>query len=344
MKIRKAALAMLLASALTLSLASCSGSNDQSNNPSNSQTPSGDNAIELKIQGAWSENDSNNRLVNEFIDKVAEKTNGTVTIQWGGGHEAIPQNQQSEALKNGVIDILWTCHTYMSSHVPVLQGMKLTDATQLRSNGGYDYVASLYADGFNGAKYLGQMCDGLPYALYTKEKVQSIDDFKGLTFRATPAYQAFVEALGSGASNMDPGDAYQALENNVIQGYGWPAVGIKDYAWNEVSKYIISTTFYNTDTCVVVSGKTWDKLSSDQQSALLEVAEELESGTKGYFEQAIEDEWAALVDGGMEILDLPEDVAKEYHQIAYDAAWAGVTATDAENAAVLMSYTDYEAS
>ena len=344
----KKTLVLALSAMMMVSLAACGGSSSgssqsQASQPSGGAAAASGDAVTLKIQDAWAENASNNVNLQLFIDKVAEKTNGTVKIEWGGGPEAIPTNQLGEATKNGIVDIAWSCHTYMASHIPVMEGMKLTDAAKLRGNGGFEWVDEMYQKNLNGTHYLGAVTDGLTYNLYSKEKIESLDDFKGLTFRATPAYQAFVEALGAGASNMDAGDAYQALENGVIQGYGWPSVGVKDYAWNEVSSYIIEPAFYNVDVAIFISGAAWDKLNADQQAALYEAAKELEVEAKAYYNGAIEKDHQGLVEAGMEENELPADVAEQYLHTAYEAAWNSVLAKDEENGKTLMGFTDYQA-
>ena len=46
----------------------------------------------------------------------------------------------------------------------------------------------------------------MTYNLYTTVPIKGIDDFKGLTIRVTPAYKAFVEALGAAPVATDPGE------------------------------------------------------------------------------------------------------------------------------------------
>ncbi len=337
--------ALVLVLAMVLSMAACGGSSAPASTNGGSQSaaqPAGAETITLKVQDAWTENDSNNVNLPLFIEKVAQKTNGTVQIVWGGGPEAIPTNQLGEAIKNGIVDIGWSCHTYMASHIPVMEGMKLTDAAKMRSNGGFEWVDKMYQDNLNGTHYLGAVTDGLTYNLYSKVKINSLNDFKGLTFRATPAYQAFVEAIGAGATNMDAGDAYQALENNVIQGYGWPSVGVKDYAWNEVSSYIIEPAFYNVDVAIFISGAAWNKLNADQQKALYEAAAELETEAREYYKGVIETDHKALCEAGMEENELSPADAETYLHTAYEAAWKSVLSKDEANGKTLMSYTDYQ--
>lgn len=159
-----------------------------------------------------------------------------------------------------------------------------------------------------------------------------IEDFQGLTIRATPAYQAFVEGLGAGAVNTAPGEAYQALERNVIQGYGWPSVGVKDFGWQEVSKYIIQPAFYNVDVCIMMSDKAWNKLSESQQQAIMEAGKEVEAASNEYYVKAIADENGILEAEGMEQLNLSTDVADAFIKLAYDKGWESAIKADAENA------------
>lgn len=301
----------------------------------------GNKKVTLKLFSAWPENNSMLIDMQKFIDKVTEKTNGSVIIKWGGGPEAIPASQLVEALKNNIVDIAWTCHTYNVSHVPVMEGMKLTDAATLRSNGGFKFVNDIYIKEL-GAHYLGNFTDGLTYNIYSNKPIKILDDFKGMTIRATPAYEAFVKALGAGSINMSASDAYQALERNVIQGYGWPSIGIKDYGWQEVSKYIIEPAFYNVDGAVFVSKKAWDRLSKEQREALQDSGREVEEEAKIFYEKAISNDRAELLKNGMKICKLDYPTDKAYLKLAYTEAWKHVLEMDSKNGAKLQNFTNFK--
>ena len=295
--------------------------------------------VTLKLFAAWPENNSNLVDMEKFIQKVDEKSNHTVEIVWGGGPEAIPSNQMAEAIKNGIVDVAWTAHTYNVSHIPVMEGMKLTDADKMRENGGFEFVDELYVKNLN-AHYLGNVTNGLTYNLYTKKEIHTLEDFKGLTIRATPAYQAFVESLGAGAVNTSAGEAYQALERNVIQGYGWPSLGIKDYGWQEVSEYIIEPAFYTVDVAVFVSDKAWNGLSEEQRKVLMQAGREVEEEAKVYYKDAIQKDREELIAEGMKVITLSDDVAREYLKLADKEAWANVLKADQVNGEKLKGYTE----
>jgi TRAP-type C4-dicarboxylate transport system substrate-binding protein len=279
--------------------------------------------VTLKVYSAWAENNSMNYHLNDFISKVREKSGGTVDIVWGGGPEAIPTYQQAEAIKNGLIDIAWTAHTYNVSHIPVLEGAKLFDAAKLRSSGALDYLSGLYEDKL-GTHFLGSPAAGLHYNLYLTQEVKTLADFKGMTIRATPAYQAFVEGgLGAGVVNNDPGDTYQALERNVIQGTGWPSVGIADYGWQEVLKYVLDPEFYNVDDAILINKGIWDKLSDQQKQAFNEAATEIEQEAQVYYADRVRSERDSYKDQ-VTVITLSADEAQKYSDLAVGKAWENV--------------------
>lgn len=339
--IRKKSLLLFLIFTLVLSLAGCGGTEKPATQEKNVGTEVDKNAedkeVTLSVTSAWAEGNTLLFNMQDFMDKVAEKTNGTVKIVWGGGPEAVPTYQLVEALRNGVVDIAWTAHTYNVSYVPVMEAMKLTDAEKIRETGGFDFINELYKEKLN-SHYIAATTNGLTYNLYTKQEIKTIDDFNGMTIRATPAYQAFVEGLGAGVVNTAPGEAYQALERNVIQGYGWPSVGVKDFGWQEVSKYIVQPAFYNVDVAIMMSDKAWNKLSRNQQNAIMEAGLEIESEANEYYVKAIAEENKILKDEGMIELNLPTNVADEYYKLAYDKGWESALKVDPENASKLQEF------
>ncbi|MDO4719177.1 MAG: TRAP transporter substrate-binding protein DctP [Peptostreptococcaceae bacterium] len=326
---------------LMIMVSGCGSQNSEEStgNPNTSET-SVDQKITLSVTSAWAEGNSLLFNLDDFIKKVDEKSNGTVKIVWGGGPETIPTYQQVEALRNGVIDIAWTAHTYNVSYIPVMEAMKLTDASVMRETGGYDFVYDLYKEKLN-SHYIAATTNGLTYNLYTKKEIKQLSDFNGLTIRATPAYQAFVEALGAGVVNTAPGEAYQALERNVIQGYGWPSVGVKDFGWQEVSNYIIQPSFYNVDCAVMFSDKAWSRLSENQKKAVLEAGKEIELESKIHYEKVIEEENKILTAEGMKENIFSSADAEKYYNLAYEKGWESALKADPENAAKLQEYSRY---
>jgi len=183
--------------------------------------------VTLKAVSAFPQNNKMNDAFWMLQKKVKEKSKGQLEIAWGGGPEAIPTFQLVEALRNGVVDIAWTAHTFNVAQLAVAEGAKLSKLTpwKEREKGVYDFYQKVYQSKLN-AYFLGRGTPGLTYNLYTTVPVKNIGDFKGMTIRVTPAYKVFVEALGAAPVTTDPGEVFTSLERKMVRGYGWPSLGI----------------------------------------------------------------------------------------------------------------------
>jgi len=103
-------------------------------------------AEKLKVVSAWAQNNKMNDALWMLQKKVKEKSNGELEIVWGGGPEAIPAFQLVEALRNGVVDLAWTAHTYNVAQLPVVEGAKLSKLTpaQEREKGVFAFYQEVY--------------------------------------------------------------------------------------------------------------------------------------------------------------------------------------------------------
>src|SRR5262245_66511866 len=103
--------------------------------------------------------------------------------------------------------------------------------SELRKNGGYDYMSQRYAEKMN-ALFLARHVDGNPFHLYLNKPIAKAD-LSVLKIRITPGYRDFFQALGATVVQTAPGEVYTALERAVADGYGWPITGIVDLGWHE---------------------------------------------------------------------------------------------------------------
>ena len=312
---------------LTLFVVGCGGGdNTSSKNSDQVNTDEQQEKITLKLVSAWSENNTMNDAMWMLVEKVKEKSNGNIILEWGGGPEAIPPFELGEALRSGVVDVAWMAHTYNVAGIPVLEGAKLSQLTpaEERSSGAFDFYNQLYEENLN-AYYLGLGTPNLKFNLYTTVPIQSLEDFKGLTIRVTPAYSAFVQELGAAPVTTDPGEVYTALERKMIEGYGWPSVGIIDFGWDEVTKNVIEPSFYQVDVVGLVNLDTWNGLSGDIKNILGDAMKEVEVEAAQHFQDMIAKEQKDLEQKGVEVLQLPEQDAKQYLEKAYEAAWDKVS-------------------
>jgi TRAP-type C4-dicarboxylate transport system substrate-binding protein len=87
----------------------------------------------------------------KFIDKVNEAGQGVVQIEFVGGPEAIPTFDQPEAVRSGVIDMIYGPGSYYPGIVPETDALVGSNVTPMekRANGGIDLLNQIHQEKMN---------------------------------------------------------------------------------------------------------------------------------------------------------------------------------------------------
>jgi len=280
--------------------------------------------ITLKAITAFAEGTTYSRPFEKFIQRVNESGKGLVHINYIGGPKAMPPFEVGNALKGGVVDIANATGAFYTNVMPESDAWKLTEhpMAELRRNGGYDAMASLYAQKMN-AIFLARLVDNNPFHLYLNKPIDKAD-LTGLKLRITPVYRDFFQALGATVVQTAPGEVYTALERGVVDGYGWPITGVFDLGWNEKTKYRVDPGFYTAEVSVLVNKATWDKLSDPQKDVLRKAGAAGEQEAPAEFAAENEKETKRQAAAGMQTITLNPGVAEVYLAKAYQAGWDGI--------------------
>jgi TRAP-type C4-dicarboxylate transport system substrate-binding protein len=257
-----------------------------------------------------------------FQQLVNEKLKGKVTVNYVGGPEVVAPNQQFQALKNGVVDVLLGAAAYYRTEVPMAWAVQFVEKTppELRKTGWFDVMQKIHLDQ-GGVMYLANTAaGGGAFRIYMARKIDK-PDFKGLKIRVSPVYTPLVSALGGAPISMAPGEIFTGLERKVVDGYGWTYTGIDTLGLHEVSKFVIDHPFYSLDTVILVNKGVWDKLPPDVQKGLIEVAEETERRHSAYMQASLKKEDEKLKKLGIQFIKFSPADAERYVRTAYDAGW-----------------------
>ena len=124
-----------------------------------------------------------------------------------------------------------------------------------------------------GLVYLGPTWSA-PYHFVSKRPIRSLEDLKGMRIRAIGATADMLNKLGITTISIPPESLYMALQNGEIDG----AIFGSAYDYQQSGLFEVAP-WYNTTALVqpvydslVVSKKTWDSLSSDEQTVLRDAA------------------------------------------------------------------------
>ncbi|MCW2305935.1 TRAP transporter substrate-binding protein [Rhodobium gokarnense] len=114
-------------------------------------------------------------------------------------------------------------------------------------------------------------------SFYNSQKpIMSMDDLKGMKFRVmqSDVFVKMVDALGGNATPMPYGEVYSSIQTGVIDGAenNWPSFESSGHF--EVAPYYTLDQHLIVPEVLVMSKKTWDKLSAEDQAAVREAAKE----------------------------------------------------------------------
>lgn len=108
----------------------------------------------------------------------------------------------------------------------------------------------------------------------TQKPITSADDLKGMKFRVMQSdmFVDMVGALGANATPMPYGEVYSALQTGVIDGAenNWPSYDTSGHY--EVAKYYTLDQHLIVPEVLVMSKKTWDSLTPEDQQAVRDAA------------------------------------------------------------------------
>jgi TRAP-type transport system periplasmic protein len=245
-----------------------------------------------------------------------------MAIEMVGGPETMDPFNLADAVRSGGIEMAWISSAYYMPELPeaaVFDYSELT-AEEERESGALEYVDEIHRDRMN-VHVLGRGSWGAVYSTYTNEAIESVDDFQGLRLRVSPVYVPFVEALGAEPVTMPGGEIYTALERGVIDGFTWPDAGITALQLHEIVDYQVLPTFWSVDIISMINLDRWNQLSEAQQAVLTEAAIAVEEQTPEAYEQLREDEASELDEAGVERIELEDDEAERYLELAQQSAW-----------------------
>lgn len=291
----------------------------------------------LKVASFLPKDDVNMTAFMAFIEDVNAKAKGKLELRWVGGPEAIPGFNQFDALKNGVVDMIFAAESYYGRAVTGAPYTHLTKKSpaEERENGYLALRRELLAD--QGVFYLGRGESGPWFHIFTNKPVETLDDFKGQRIRVSGTYADFANALGAVPITLPGSEIYTALDRGTVDGYAWAVLGNMSNSWNEVVKYMIAPRLFQMNIEVLVNKSTWDGLSPDMQSLLEEAMANNEQEYGALMTQKAEEEYNQLLGSGVELVELSPEETQRYIDLAYESQWKVVEEANPELAKKLRA-------
>ena len=290
--------------------------------------------ITLRAVSGFNEGTYFNRMFDRWVQKVNAEGKGLVQINFIGGPKAIPTFEQGNALRTGVVDLANTTTSFTASVIPEGLSLNYTDFTmaELRKDGTLEYLNTLYLE--KGLYYFAKTGEGIQYHIFSNKPIEKAD-LTGLKIRIAPIFRDFFSKLGASVVQMPPGEVYTALERGVVDGYGWPLLGIFDNGWHERTKFRIDPGFYSLELGIVFSAATWRKLTPAQRAFLEKQGAALEAELNDISAKDAAADTKRQQEAGIQVIRLDPVQSKAYLTAAYGAAWDGLVKTSPTHGAKL---------
>lgn len=165
----------------------------------------------------------------------------------------------------------------------------------------------------------------------TNVPVNTVDDLKGLKIRvpSNEIQSKGFDVLGATSTGMALGDVYQALQTKTIDGAENPLATLYGRKLHEVAKYLILDGHVKNFTTWVVSADWFNSLPEEQQTWLLETAEEageynneVQQAADAEYLQKMKDEGVTVVEPSEEVLAGFKEKAQPFYEMGAEFGWS----------------------
>jgi len=133
-----------------------------------------------------------------MADRVKERSNGQLIIEYLGGPEVIPPPAQADAMRKGRIDIGVNAAERFGDIVPEINVLHLSELNpqEERQKGTLDWIDKYLKKKLN-THYLGRATSNTGFFVYTSFPVSKVDDLKGKQMASRPLCFPLFRALGA---------------------------------------------------------------------------------------------------------------------------------------------------
>ena len=326
---RRSFLAAAGVSAAALALTACGGS---SNSAASTSTAASSTAASAAGDATAAANDPKVTLVyaevnpldtivgqtgTHFKEKVEELSGGSVVVDVQASGVLGSENDVLDAILGGStsIDISRISAFALTSYGCNKSKLLSIPFTFNNRAHFWNFANSDLAPEFlNEPQELGLPVRGLFYGeegfrhFFTVKPVATIDDLKGMKLRVSndPVMNGMVEGLGANPTVVAFGELYSALQTGVVDGAEQPIANYKSNAFPEVANNLILDGHTLGAVQAVITDNAWNKLTENQQAAVMEAAADTQAFNADLSETAENKVLDELKSSGCNVIDVPD--------------------------------------
>ncbi|HXH03500.1 MAG TPA: TRAP transporter substrate-binding protein [Candidatus Competibacteraceae bacterium] len=290
----------------------------------------------------YPENNFHTQNILQFAQEIEQATGGELKIKVHSAGSLIKHTEIKNAVRSGQVPIGEFLISQLANEDPLFQAdsipflatsyeasMKLWQASRPEVEKLLDKqgLMVLYAVAWP------------PQGVYANKPLNSVDDLKGLKFRAyNTATERLAQLAGAVPTQVEAADLAQAFATGRVESMiTSPSTGANSKAWDYVSHYYHVQAWLPKN-LVIVNKRAFQRLPEAQRKAVLEAAAKAESRGWEMSRKETEEKLAELKANGMKVEPPSEALMAGLRKIGETMTAEWVKAAGVTGEAVLKAY------
>ena len=276
--------------------------------------------MKLDLSTVWPDGNFHTKNCKLFAEEVGKVTNGQVQITvHSGGSLGYKGPEHLNAVRDGLVPMADILNIQQVGEAPLLgiEGVPFLVANPDELKVLQKYAMPEFVK--IATKYNQTILYTVPWPtqyIHAKVKTDKLDGLKGLKIRV-PDRQAgdMVNALGMVGVQIPWGETVPALASGAVVGVTTSSVSGVDGKFWEFLKYFYRTNHVWSSQIVTINNDTWKKISPANQKAIIGSCREAAAASSG--RSAFDADTTSskrLVEGGMELIEVPPAMLKEMRE------------------------------
>lgn len=243
-------------------------------------------ATTLKLSHNHNREHAVHKVMMDMAKEVRKQTDGEVRIRIYPDAQLGNQRESMELMQNGALDMVKSNAAELEAFAPAYSAFNLPYLFRDKAHYyqiqdgeiGREILNSTKDKGFVGVTYY----DAGSRSFYANKPIQTPADLKGMKIRVQPSPTAIsmIKALGGSPTPLAYGELYTALQQGVVDAAenNIPSFSLSRHS--EVAKYFSFDEHTMVPDVLVISNKSLEKLTPEQQGILMQAAAESSEAMK----------------------------------------------------------------
>ena len=217
-----------------------------------------------------------------WAGSVEKATSGRVKFQMLAKHPSAAPGT-FDSVRDGLVDVSYVTASYTPARhpLPLIGELPGAGASAEINSVAFSRIHWKYlqaANEYKGVKLLGVWTHGPGQMFLVKKPVATVADLAGMKIRTGGGIaEAAAKALGASPFVKPAPESYELLSSGIADGTFFPLESIKSFNLDKVVKYatFFPGGFYSSSFGFFMNQEKWDKLSKQDQDAILSVSGEV---------------------------------------------------------------------